>query len=968
LTWSALGALLLLVLMPSSARAGISLVQDVFVQSGTTDDTDISATFGSNVTAGNVLVATISAKNGGTLTSVSGLGVAWTQAVTVQPTGGAGRLWIYYGTNSSGGANAVTIQGSADRWGLEVSEWSGVDNSAALVGTNSNVSVSNGTVVTSGNVTVSTDGALLIGIETDSSGGASSWSFGDDPSSTALQPGTGANYSGATFANHVHQPSYKIGAPGTYGMRWSVSGIYAQSWGAAVAAFKPDSSLVTLQGSGAVTTIGSANPSCALPAGIQANDVGIWHATSKDNNTHTYPGDWTKVTQVNQGTAYTHSWAWKRFAGGETGSLTVTIAGNKNKQCKISLWRGVRNAGNPHGAFTTVQGSSSQVVQVDPPPVAADPANVIVALIGLSGGSAGKLGNGSGVGPVAEGYRHFVGGGTSLTISLNYATTTITTPGSADLGYVGVSGADWIVYQMALVPQCSVVSDPTYVVASARSGQVTVYWSSANPVVILRKAGAPFLDTEAPQSATSYSAGGAIGAATVVYNGSASAAGTTCTGTTCTSTGLTNDTTYYYMVFSKSASACYSSGSAINATPAGTAPQWSYATTAATMAPVALDPWSDKIVAGSNDDKVHGKSAADGTLLFAPFIAGGPIQSRPAVIPAAFRTPTSAVSVAYVTSQDGYLYAVNTASGAQVWQAGVSCPSPCSPLGSMLQGGAAVWLQAFAPLTFTGGVTADVVIVATRNTGTSSDTNNKVYAVNGSTGAIVWTFAPGNMDIVSSTPYLDYSRNTVWVTSRSKSGTQSSLWKLDAATGTLASGTSTWSFGDIDSSPIASADGTLLYVGTNAGDLKAVRVVDRDSQLAGTSVSHTPASGAGAIRGMPWWLSWDAVGAATPDTIIFVRNLTVHSVNFNGTAFSSNWTQTLTWTPSSPVDDAAGNLYFGGSDGKVHRLSVGAGTDLAQVPATAISGTFGEPSINWDRGVIHVGGSDGHIYTFTVGF
>src|SRR5688572_11246345 len=290
----------------------------------------------------------------------------------------------------------------------------------------------------------------------------------------------------------------------------------------------------------------------------------------------------------------------------------------------------------------------------------------------------------------------------------------------------------------------------------------------------------------------------------------------------------------------------------------------------------------------------------------------------------------------------------------------------------MLQGGAAVWLQALTPLTFTGSVTSDVVFVGTRNTGTGSDTNNKVYAMNGDTGAIVWTFAPGTMDIISSTPYADHARGTVWVTTRSKGGTQSSLWKLDAATGALASGTNVWSFGDIDSSPVASADGTLLYVGTNAGELKAVRLIARDSQLAGTVVTHTPGSGAGAIRGTPWWLSFDGVDVATPDTIIFVRNLTIHSVNFTGTAFSSNWTQTVAWTPSTPIDDAGntptGNLYFGGSDGKVHRLRVSDGADLAQVPATAISGTFGEPSINWDRGVIHVGGSDGQIYTFTVGF
>ena len=165
-----------------------------------------------------------------------------------------------------------------------------------------------------------------------------------------------------------------------------------------------------------------------------------------------------------------------------------------------------------------------------------------------------------------------------------------------------------------------------------------------------------------------------------------------------------------------------------------------------------------------------------------------------------------------------------------------------------------------------------------------------------------------------------------------------------------------------DSAPCPTYDGAFVYVGTNAGRLKAIRVSN------GAVISHTPASGAGAVRGMPWWLSYDVISVATPDTIIFVRNATVHSVGFDGTSFSTNWTKTLTWTPSAPVDDGAGNLYFGGSDGKLHRLAVSDGTDLAQVPTTAILGSMGEPSINWDRGVIHVGGSDGHVYTFDVGF
>jgi hypothetical protein len=516
----------------------------------------------------------------------------------------------------------------------------------------------------------------------------------------------------------------------------------------------------------------------------------------------------------------------------------------------------------------------------------------------------------------------------------------------------------------------------------------------------------------------------------------------------------------------------------------------------------------------------------------------------------------------------------------------------------MLQGGANIWLQAVKPLSICGITPAiDVVFVGTKDTGTT--TANKVYALNGSggnvtttgggggctsttvaKGGILWTYTGTAMDIISSTPYVDYTNNTVWVTSRSNAGTQASVWKFNAANGALIMSWNNGALGEsdltasagIDSSPVPNADGAFVYVGTNAGNLKAIKVSDN------SVVSHTPASGAGPIKGMPWPVSYNTIGqttsvayvnsastapssevvtscaatlpsvtvgntnivvvalrqsqgaapvstisdgastysrevymenpanarteiwsakvvagasttvtvnlsagsevvcavsqysgvgalgltntnsgsgtsltvnlttqdnnnwvvagfaqrgtsgtlsaqtgtlrqvkvsngssnwvkgaltdntSATPasvtnavtatqsvewaaaalelrtkstDTIIFSRNATVHSVDFNGTALSANWVTTPTGAPatvSTPVDDGAGNIYIGGSDGKVHRLLVSDGSDAAQVPATAISGTFGDPTFNYDLNKIHVGGTDGHIYTFATGF
>ena len=735
-----------------------------------------------------------------------------------------------------------------------------------------------------------------------------------------------------------------------------------------------------------------------------------------------------------------------------------------------------------------------------------------------------------------------IAAGTSLTTNPSAGTTT-----------------DWASTMVALSAVCNPVSNASYVAANAQNGQIIIYWPSGTNVVILQKASA--FGSETPS---------APGTATQAYSGSAGSF----------NQSVTNGT-WYYKAFVQSGG-CYSPGTAVSVAPAtGTGtPVWSYATTAASMAPPALDPWSNIVVSGSNDNRVHSMGDANGTMSagFTPFTTGGPIQARPTILPAGYSA--TGVNIGYVASQDGFVYAINTGTGAQVWQ------SPSLAANNMLQGGAAVWLQALKSLSVCG-VTPDVVFVGTRNTGTTSA--NKVYALNGGNttvtataggnctsgsvapGGILWTYTGGgtnpNMDIISSTPYPDFINNVVWVTSRGAGGTtQPSVWKLNATNGTLASGTATWNLGDVDSSPVPNADGSFIYVGTNAGTLQAIKV-----STGGVS-PYTPVTGTGAVVSLPWPLSYSPIGQATTiahvnsasgtgitttcamslgavtagntavvvvgmrtttasvsaitdsagsiytyrtavnggttarleiwsatvastaasnmvtvtlgsslsvcavgqysgvgavglaataqnttagpsisvatqdannwvvagfsiangtvptasangnlrqtmstgggasnqsgglcdntratpgsvgctlghtavqwaaaalelrgvttDTIIFTQGTYVQSVDFNGSTFMKNWTVQLTGTPtvSAPVDDGAGHLYIGGSDGKVHQVDIATGTDQKQAPTTAISGTFGDPTFNWDISSIHVGATDGHIYTLTVPF
>src|SRR5256886_13906108 len=192
--------------------------------------------------------------------------------------------------------------------------------------------------------------------------------------------------------------------------------------------------------------------------------------------------------------------------------------------------------------------------------------------------------------------------------------------------------------------------------------------------------------------------------------------------------------------------------------------------------------------------------------------------------------------------------------GPPVWQSPFLPPSVGT---GKLQGGVNVWLQAVKSLSICGVSTSDVVFVGTKDTSTTA--LNKVYALNGSggpvtipggqsggcaaaatwpAGAILWTYTGSGtspcstcMDIISSTPYVDFTNNTVWVTSRSNAGTQPSVWKLNAANGALIT---SWNNGllietdaspsaGIDSSPVPNANGAFVYVGTNLGNLKAIK-------------------------------------------------------------------------------------------------------------------------------------------------
>jgi hypothetical protein len=170
---------------------------------------------------------------------------------------------------------------------------------------------------------------------------------------------------------------------------------------------------------------------------------------------------------------------------------------------------------------------------------------------------------------------------------------------------------------------CARPADPTYVAATAAAGQVTLQWSSANPIVIIQKPDSAVSET--PLDGTSYDAGAPLGVAgaSVIYSG------TSATDGSFTKTGLVNGTTYHYKAFAKTASQCYSAAldTALDATPpTGGNPAWSYTLVpGGSMLKPGISGYG-AIYTGSNSGRIIALDTSSGVHLWDPVTTSGVVQ------------------------------------------------------------------------------------------------------------------------------------------------------------------------------------------------------------------------------------------------------------------------------------------------------------------------------------------------------
>src|SRR5712691_260186 len=226
----------LLLGFPSLGWGGITLVQQ-----GTTGlsicggHTSLTVTLPANVTAGNALVVFVSWNNQRNLTSVTGGGVTtWAQAVARLPVDPQSAIW--YGLNSSGGTNTVTVNWDSDpnSCGMSVAEFSGLFTSAALDVTAT--ATGSSTTITTGTLTTTNANDLLV-------------AMGVQSSATAGAPTNGFTALTGVSASFNQEEAYNIvSSTGSYSTGWSLSG--SSSWPSLIAAFKAPIPSTTTIGDG----------------------------------------------------------------------------------------------------------------------------------------------------------------------------------------------------------------------------------------------------------------------------------------------------------------------------------------------------------------------------------------------------------------------------------------------------------------------------------------------------------------------------------------------------------------------------------------------------------------------------------------------------------------------------------------------------------------------------------------------
>ena len=361
-----------------------------------------------------------------------------------------------------------------------------------------------------------------------------------------------------------------------------------------------------------------------VPAGTVKGDVMVALISVRPYTaTIAAPAAFTPLTRVNQTTGTTSSLAvYTRVASSsEPASYTWTFSANTGNAGGILSFSGVDN-GSPVDDWQTALVASG--TSFPAPSVTTTVANTMI-VTGHEFASSMRFTPPAGMTEAFDVASLAVNNVAGTAVEGSYVlqaavgasgTKTATVTGNADTAATAT---------LALRPVvCSAVSDTGYASATATSGQAIVYWAGASNVTVLRKTSA--FGSERPADGVAYVVGDPVGAASVVYSGSAA---------TFTQTGLTNGTAYHYKVFVRDGTPCYSTGTEVKASPvAGASPAWSYSMAGGSMLNPGITGYGT-IYTSSNAGRIVSLSTADGTQSWTPVGTAAAVQGTLTWVPAA---------------------------------------------------------------------------------------------------------------------------------------------------------------------------------------------------------------------------------------------------------------------------------------------------------------------------------------------
>jgi hypothetical protein len=479
---------------------------------------------------------------------------------------------------------------------------------------------------------------------------------------------------------------------------------------------------------------------------------------------------------------------------------------------------------------------------------------------------------------------------------------------------------------------------------TAGSAQNQLWWTNPSlhqGVLVLRSTGSA--PNTAPVAQTVYAVGGTLGNATVRYvDGNA----TTSTVNVFSDTGLANGTRYFYKIYNHHQHQTYSAGNApssagLFAEPTaktGGSPLWCYSVGFSTLQQPTTE-LGATVFTGSNGGSLTANQtqagASDGFERWRPAQLNGAVQSRPTLVPLAGRTGNYLIT----GDQTGRGYLISASTGAVQWTT--------AQLGDAIQGQPVVQLNAYANAAFQAAHPGrDVVFFATRNT---SATNNKVYGVSSVSGAVLWTYQPGNLNIINGGMAVDYVNNRLWVASTTATNSVRVLSTLDGSQlaqlnlGAIDYGVNLRFVGGVATEAV-----TMATPGTVYGVDLSTMAVKWSRNVGVTATAWAYPLNTGFIAAVTNSLRrWDVLPDAGSTQV---------------------WSANVPGASGITIDYTTQTLYVGGSGSVLRQIELTDGGTRKSLTMPGTTTTFGQPTLDTTAGRLHVGTLDGRLCAFPAPF